>query len=236
MNLMYEGKSKKIFNSDKNDEVIILFKDEITAFNGEKKDFIKDKGRVNLMFTRYFFEMLSKEGIKTHILDYVDKTKLRAQKLQIIPIEVVIRNYAAGSICKRLGLPKGLKFHPPLCEYYLKDDKLNDPMIYKSQIKYIYDITDEELDIIEKTALKTNSIMSFYLEQKNIILVDYKLEFGKNNKGEIILGDEISPDNCRFWKKGTINSLDKDVYREQKGDLISSYAELAEILGVNDEI
>ncbi|MEI7475028.1 MAG: phosphoribosylaminoimidazolesuccinocarboxamide synthase [bacterium] len=236
MNLIYEGKAKKIYESNDSNEVIVWFKDDTTAFNGEKKDIINEKGRVNLLFTRYFFRLLESEGIKTHLLDFIDEKSFKAQKVNIIPVEVVIRNYAAGSICKRLGFEKGERFNLPLCEFYLKDDNLKDPLIYKSQIKYKYEITDEELDIIESAALRINSIMSFYLCEKNITLVDFKLEFGKNKNGEIILADEISPDTCRFWKKGTTESLDKDVYREEKGDLLSSYKELAQILGVYDEV
>lgn len=236
MNLIYEGKAKKIYETDNYNEVVVWFKDDTTAFNGEKKDVIKEKGRVNLSFTRYFFELLEQEGIKTHFIKLIDDKSFKAQKVEIIPVEVVIRNYAAGSTCKRLGLKKGLKFTSPTCEFYLKDDKLNDPLIYKSQIKYINDITDQELDIIESTAFKINSIMSSHLDPKNIILVDFKLEFGKNENGEIILADEISPDTCRFWKKGTTISLDKDVYREEKGDLLASYKELAQILGVYNEV
>lgn len=230
--LLYEGKAKKIFGSNKPDEVIINFKDDATAFNGQKKDSFADKGRVNLAFTQYFFELLQAEGIKTHIIEFLDETSLKAKKVDIIPLEVVVRNVAAGSLCRRLGFTKGMHLEPVLCEYYLKDDSLNDPILAKEHIKYLNTVTDEELSYIEEQALKINEILYSHMDSKNLTLVDFKLEFGRTSDGEIILADEISPDTCRFWKKGTMESLDKDVYREEKGDLVDSYKILADILGI----
>jgi phosphoribosylaminoimidazole-succinocarboxamide synthase len=232
MVLLYEGKAKQVFNTDCPDEVIIQFKDDATAFNGGKKDSFAGKGVVNTLFTRYFFDILQSHGIKTHVISYVDEISIRAKKVKIFPLEVVVRNFAAGSICKREGYEKGLKFDPPMCEFFLKDDSKGDPLISEAEILDMNLATKEELEIIKQTTLKINSILSSYVDKKGITLVDFKIEFGKTVEGEVILADEISPDTCRFWLKGTTESLDKDVYREDKGDLISSYRRLAEILGV----
>lgn len=232
LTMLYEGKAKQIFATNNPDEVIVSFKDDATAFNGEKKDTFSDKGRVNLAFTKYFFELLHSQDIKTHIISFVDDISLRAKKVDIVPLEVVVRNKAAGSICRRLGFEKGMLFDPPLCEFYLKDDSLGDPILCREHIRYMNAVTEDELNQIEKAALEINTILSKHMESFDITLVDYKLEFGKTREGEIILADEISPDTCRFWKKGTMDSLDKDVYRENKGDLVSSYKQLADILGI----
>ncbi|OGH98680.1 MAG: phosphoribosylaminoimidazolesuccinocarboxamide synthase [Candidatus Melainabacteria bacterium GWF2_32_7] len=232
MVMLYEGKAKQVYNTESPDEVVIYFKDDATAFNGIKKDNIPGKGRVNLAFTRFFFNLLHEHGIKTHIVSFLDDLSLRAKKVEIFPVEVVVRNYAAGSICKRLGFEKGFKFEPALCEFFLKDDSLGDPLLCRAHIKYMDSVLEDEIEIVEQLALKVNSILSEYLDTKGITLADFKVEFGKTADGEILLADEISPDTCRFWKKGTMESLDKDVYREEKGSLIESYCQLAEILGV----
>ncbi len=232
LTMLYEGKAKKVFSTEIPQEIIIHFKDDATAFNGEKKDVFADKGRVNLAFTRYFFELLNPHNVKTHILSFIDDVSLRAKKVEIIPLEVVVRNYAAGSICRRLGFKKGMEFEPPLCEFYLKDDSLGDPILCREHIRYMDGIAESDLSVIEESALKINTILSEHMDSFGITLVDFKLEFGKTCDGEIILADEISPDTCRFWVKGTMESLDKDVYRENKGDLISSYKKLGDILGI----
>jgi len=231
--MLYEGKAKKVFATNNPQEVIIHFKDDATAFNGEKKDVFLDKGRVNLAFTRYFFELLHSHNIKTHIVSFLDDVSLKAKKVDIIPLEVVVRNYAAGSISKRLGFQKGMIFDPPLCEFYLKDDALGDPILCREHIRYMNTITEEELNQVEKMALEINSVLSEHMDKYGITLADFKIEFGKTIEGEIILADEISPDTCRFWIKGTMESLDKDVYREGKADLVTSYKRLADILGLN---
>lgn len=232
MVLLYEGKAKQIYNTNLQDEIIIYFKDDATAFNGLKKDTLSGKGKINLAFTKHFFDLLKDNNIETHIVSFIDERSLIAKKVNIFPIELVVRNFAAGSICKRLGFKKGAMFNPPLCETFLKNDSLGDPIVFRSHLKYMNMISDEELDIIEEDALKINSILYNYLDLKGITLVDFKLEYGKTSDGKILLADEISPDTCRFWRKDTMESLDKDVYREDKGDLVSSYQMLAEILGI----
>ncbi len=232
LTMLYEGKAKKVFATDNPQEVIISFKDDATAFNGEKKDIFSDKGRVNLTFTRYFFELLDSHNIKTHIVSFIDEISLKAKKVKIIPLEVVVRNYAAGSICRRLGFEKGMALEPSLCEFYLKDDALGDPILCREHIRYMNTASESELKQIEDMALKINAVLSKHMDSFGITLVDFKLEFGKTSTEEIILADEISPDTCRFWLKGTMESLDKDVYRESKGDLVSSYKRLADILQI----
>lgn len=236
LKLLYEGKAKQVFETDKADEVIISFKDDATAFNGVKKDTFLGKGRLNLAFTRFFFNLLQEKGVNTHIIEFLDQTSLRAKKVDIVPLEVVVRNYAAGSLCKRLGFEKGLKLHPTLCEFYLKNDSLNDPLLCREHIKYLNIASEADVKHIEEQALKVNEVLSSFMDTKDITLVDFKLEFGriisKEGDGQIILADEISPDTCRFWRKGTMESLDKDVYREDKDDLVSSYQRLAKILGL----
>lgn len=232
MDLMYEGKAKQVFKTDAADEVLISFKDDATAFNGIKKDNIKGKGRVNLAFTRYFFDMLSAHNIKTHIVSFIDDISLRAKLVEIVPLEVVVRNYAAGSICKRTNFKKGEKFEQPLLEFFLKDDALGDPLITEEEALSQKLASKEELAKIKEMTLQINQIISEQVAKSGVILVDFKLEFGRDKNGEILLADEISPDTCRFWDAKTMESLDKDVYREDKGDLVESYTKLAQILGV----
>lgn len=232
MELLYEGKAKEVYKGEKSDEILIKYKDSATAFNGVKKEIIEGKGRLNLKFARHFFTLLENAGIKTHTVKYIDDLSMIAKKVDIVLLEVVIRNYAAGSICKRENYEKGLKFEQPLFEIFYKNDELNDPLISEEFAIQNKIATISEIEKIREEALKINEILSEYLLSKNIILVDFKLEFGRLPNGEIILADEISPDTCRFWKYGTTDSLDKDVFREDKGDLVGIYTKLAEIIGV----
>lgn len=232
MELLYEGKAKQIYKAEAEDEILIKYKDSATAFNGVKKEIIEGKGRLNLKFARHFFTILEENGVKTHTVKYIDDLTLIAKKVEIVLLEVVVRNYAAGSICKREGYEKGHKFETPVFEIFYKDDALNDPLVSEEWAVEKGVATGAEIEKIKSEALKINKILSDYLITKNVTLVDYKLEFGRLPNGEIILADEISPDTCRFWKLGTMDSLDKDVFREEKGSLIEQYTKLAEILGV----
>lgn len=234
MELLYEGKAKQVYKTENSDEILIKYKDSATAFNGVKKEIIEGKGRLNLKFARHFFTLLENAGIKTHTVKYIDDLSMVAKKVEIVLLEVVIRNYAAGSICKREGYEKGFKFNPPVFEIFYKNDDLNDPLITDEYAIENAIATAEEISKIKSEALKVNKILSDYLITKDVTLVDFKLEFGRLPNGEIILADEISPDTCRFWKLGTMDSLDKDVFREEKGSLIESYSKLADILGVTD--
>ncbi|APT75333.1 MULTISPECIES: phosphoribosylaminoimidazolesuccinocarboxamide synthase [Marinitoga] len=221
--MLYEGKAKKIFKYN-DEEVIIYFKDDVTAFNGIKKDSISGKGKINKKITTFFFELVEKEGIPTQFVKDLDENSFIAKKVEIIPLEVIVRNYTAGSFCKRYGVEKGIKLENPIVEFSLKDDSLGDPMICENVILSLNLVEKDVLEKLKEYALKINEILSKFLTEKNIILVDYKLEFGKYND-KILLADEISPDTCRFWDKDTMDSLDKDVYREEKGDLIDKYTE-----------
>lgn len=230
LKFMYEGKAKKLYEYDEG-KTLIYYKDDVTANNGEMKDNMKGKGIINKKFSMYFFKMLEEKGIKTHLAEDVDENSYIAEKVEIIPLEVIVRNYAAGSFCRRFGVEKGMKLQFPLVEFSLKDDDLGDPMISKDAALAIK-LTDEKtIDYIKNQALKVNEILNNYFLEKGIILVDYKLEFGVKN-GEIILADEISPDTCRFWDVETKESLDKDVYRESKGDLVDTYSALTRRLGL----
>lgn len=236
MRLLYEGKSKQIFSTDDPNEVLVCFKDSVTAQNGLKKDIYRDKGRVNSAFTRHFFSILEETGIKTHVVSYLDDTSIRAKHLRIFSLEIVVRNYAAGSICKRYNYEKGYRFETPLLEFFLKSDELCDPPITEEEIIERDLATIEEISFIKAQTLKVNEVLSKQVDKKGVILVDFKLEYGREASGQILLADEISPDSCRFWLKSTMESLDKDVYREDKGDLVDSYKKLMEILGVKHEI
>ncbi|HOB16190.1 MAG TPA: phosphoribosylaminoimidazolesuccinocarboxamide synthase [Defluviitoga sp.] len=224
--LLYEGKAKKVYKY--NDyELLIEFKDDVTAFNGVKKNNIVNKGKINKKISSHFFELLNQEGMNTHyIRDYDDKAFI-AKWTNLIPLEVIVRNYAAGSFCKRYGVPKGYKFDFPLVEFSLKNDELKDPMITKEAILLLKITSKEILEDIISISKKVNKILSDYLEKVGIILVDYKLEFGLSKENnQLLLIDEISPDTCRFWDAKTMESFDKDVYREDKGDLITAYTEI----------
>ncbi len=234
MELLYEGKAKEVYKTSNSDEILIKYKDSATAFNGVKKETIKGKGRLNMKFARLFFTILEQAGIKTHTIKYIDDLSMIAKRVEIVLLEVVIRNYAAGSICKREGFEKGTKFNPPLFEIFYKNDELNDPLINENFAIENNIATKAEIGKIKDEALKINQILKEYLLKHDITLVDFKLEFGRQQSGEIILADEISPDTCRFWKAGTMESLDKDVFREEKGSLIESYTNLANILGIKN--
>ncbi|MGM0641439.1 MAG: phosphoribosylaminoimidazolesuccinocarboxamide synthase [Thermotogota bacterium] len=230
LTFMYEGKAKKLYEYDE-DKTLIYYKDDVTANNGEMKDNMKGKGIINKKFSVYFFRMLEEKGIKTHFVKDVDENSYIAEKVDIIPLEVIVRNYTAGSFCRRYGVEKGMKLEFPLVEFSLKDDDLGDPMISKDAALAIR-LTDEKtINYLKDQALKVNEILNKYFLEKGIILVDYKLEFGMKD-GKIILADEISPDTCRFWDSETKESLDKDVYRESKGNLVDTYSTLTRRLGL----
>ncbi|MDN5342080.1 phosphoribosylaminoimidazolesuccinocarboxamide synthase [Oceanotoga sp. DSM 15011] len=231
MEKLYEGKAKILYSTEKSEEVIIYYKDDVTAFNGEKKDNLKGKGVLNKKITKYFFEYLEENKIKTQYIEDRDESSFFAKKVKIVPLEVIVRNKTAGSFCKRYGVKKGINFENPLIEYSLKDDSLGDPMISKEAIYALKIISEEKLNYIEKTTLKINNLLKKILEPKKIDLVDFKLEYGYFGE-QILLSDEISPDTCRFWDKETGESLDKDIYREDKGNLILGYENFIRRMGI----
>ena len=228
--LIYEGKAKKIFSHEDSDKVIIEFKDDATAFNALKKAQFTGKGELNCLITSKIFEFLIKNGIPTHYINLRSKNSIIAQKIKIIPLEVVLRNIACGSICKQTTLIEGTSLKNPLIDIYLKNDRLNDPLLTKNRIRLMETISDEELAFIEDLTLSINTLLKDFFLKINLDLVDFKLEFGKNYSGEIVLADEFSPDNCRLWDVNPSNvkmrSLDKDRFRNDLGGLIEAYTEI----------
>jgi phosphoribosylaminoimidazole-succinocarboxamide synthase len=222
---LYEGKAKLMYETENPDELLVYYKDDATAGNGAKKGTILEKGIMNNKISAFFFDLLAKNGIEHHYVSMPSDREMIVKKLDIIPLEVVVRNVAAGSLAKRLGLEEGTKMSQPIVELYYKCDELNDPMINHFHIKAMNFATQEEINEIEAAGLKVNEIMTKYLATKNIELIDFKLEFGKF-KGKIILGDEISPDNCRFWDSETHEKLDKDRFRRDMGNVEDAYKEI----------
>ncbi|MDQ6990411.1 MAG: phosphoribosylaminoimidazolesuccinocarboxamide synthase [Mariprofundaceae bacterium] len=230
-NLKYEGKGKALYSTDDEAELIQVFKDDATAFDGKKHDTITGKGILNCAISTFFFKALEDIGIKTHFIRREADTDMRIRALSMMPVEVVVRNVAAGSICKRLGLEEGLPLKRPLTELFYKDDALGDPMINTEHCELFGWATAEQVRDMRKLALSVNAVMSNILEAAGIRLIDFKLEFGLLN-GEIILGDEISPDGCRLWDIKTNRKLDKDVFRRDLGGLSEVYHEVATRLGI----
>ena len=223
---IYEGKAKKVFKTDDAQAYIVEYKDDATAFNGEKKGTINSKGIINNVVTNHLMKMLEKEGIPTHLIEEISDRETIVKKVTIVPLEVIVRNIAAGSLAKRLGLPEGTVMKKTVLEYSYKDDELGDPMINEYHIAAIDLCTKEELDKIAAMALKINEILSAYMLDLCITLVDFKLEFGRTDAGEIILADEISPDTCRFWDSTTGEKLDKDRFRRDLGGVEDAYQEI----------
>lgn len=223
MTLVYEGKAKRVFNTDDNNIYRIEYKDEVTAGNGAKKDKMEGKGRLNNLITSYFFERLAKEGVDSHFIERTSDTEQLVKKVTIIPLEVVVRNYAAGSIVKRLGFENGQTFEKPLVEFYYKEDALNDPFISDDHVKLLGLANDEDIAELKRQALIVNETLIKIMDEMNLKLIDFKIEFGKDSEGKILLADEISPDTCRIWDKETNENFDKDVYRNDTGSLIETY-------------
>ena len=230
LDLIYEGKAKKIFTHDDSDKVIIEFKDDATAFNALKKAKFEGKGKLNCQISSKIFELLIKNNIPTHYLGLRNENSMFAQKIKVVPLEIVLRNIAYGSLCKQTTIKPGTILDSPLIDIYLKNDNLNDPLLTQERIKLLNIIDNKELDLIIDLTLKINSVLKSFFQKIQLNLVDFKLEFGHNSKNEIILGDEISPDNCRLWdlnhKNDTIRSLDKDRFRNDLGGLIDAYSEI----------
>ena len=228
--LIYEGKAKKIFAHEDSDKVIIEFKDDATAFNALKKAKFEGKGELNCLISSKIFEFLVENDIPTHYLGLKNKNSMIAQKIKIIPIEVVLRNTAYGSLCKQTTIKPGTVLESPLIDIYLKNDALNDPLLTKERINLLKIINNEDLEYISDMTLKINKLLKTFFNNINLNLVDFKIEFGYNSKEQIVLGDEISPDNCRLWdlnqKNGTIVSLDKDRFRNDLGGFIDAYTEI----------
>ena len=225
LEMMYEGKAKKIYATDKGDEVIVYYKDDATAFNGEKKGQIEDKGILNNAITSMLFEMLNSKGIPTHFIEKLNDREQLCKKVEIVPLEVIVRNVAAGSMAKRLGLEEGTELKTTVFELSYKDDSLGDPLINDYHAVGIGATTFEELEKIYSLTAKINDILKDMFLKSNIRLIDFKLEFGRYN-GDIVLADEISPDTCRFWDATTGEKLDKDRFRRDLGNVKDAYVEI----------
>jgi phosphoribosylaminoimidazole-succinocarboxamide synthase len=224
--MLYEGKAKQIFAADDDEQLIVHFKDDATAFDGQKKGQILQKGIINNKISNFFFKLLEENGIKTHLIKELNERDSLVKKVDIIPLEVVMRNIAAGSIAERLGLDEGTKLPAPVLEFYYKNDDLGDPLINRSHIEVLELAAEEELEILAEMAGKINEILFEFLKNRGVDLVDFKLEFGRTKDGEIILADEISPDTCRFWDSDTQQKLDKDRFRRDLGDVEAAYHEM----------
>lgn len=227
-NLIYEGKAKRLYTTDNSEEFLQEFKDDATAFNGLKKDKIPHKGELNNQISSIIFEHLSKEGIPTHFIRRVSDTEMLVKKVSIIKAEVVCRNVAAGSLVKKLGFTEGVELDPPIVEFYLKSDELGDPLFTDDHILALGIASREELDTIRDFAFRINVILKKFFLSRGIRLVDFKLEFGRDMNGEVILADEISPDTCRLWDLATGKKLDKDRFRFDLGDVEDAYKEIME--------
>ncbi len=224
-NLLYEGKAKKIFLTEKDDEVIHYFKDDATAFNAQKRGTILEKGVVNNKISSTLFPYLAEAGIPSHFIQQLNDREMLTRRVKIIPVEVVVRNRATGSIVKRLGLEEGLIIDPPLIEFFYKDDSLGDPLITEDHIRLLKLATPSQLEELRRQALKINEVLQPFFQKRGMMLVDFKLEFGLWN-GQIILADEISPDTCRFWDIQTGERMDKDRFRKDLGRIEETYQEV----------
>lgn len=228
---LYEGKAKKVFLTDDPDVVLVSYKDDATAFNGIKKGQIKDKGIVNNICSNHLFKLLESKGVPTHYVEQINERETYVKKVQIVPLEVIVRNIAAGSMSKRLGIPEGTVLKKPVVEFSYKDDALGDPLINDDHALALGAATEEELATIKALALKVNDILKEYFAEIGVTLVDFKLEFGRY-KGGIVLADEISPDTCRFWDSKTGEKLDKDRFRRDLDDVDKGYREIKKRMGL----
>jgi phosphoribosylaminoimidazole-succinocarboxamide synthase len=229
--MLYEGKAKQVYATDDSEQVIVVYKDDATAFNGAKRGAISGKGVLNNRMTAIFFQLLESKDIRTHFIEALSDREQLVRRVKIIPIEVVVRNIAAGSLSKRLDLPEGNELARPIVELYYKDDALGDPLINEDHIAILNLATPEELRQIRAEALAINAVLREYLAERRVLLVDFKLEFGTDTQGNLLLADEISPDTCRFWDAETREKLDKDRFRQDLGGVEDAYQEMFRRLG-----
>ena len=221
--LLYEGKAKQVYATDKADEYIIHYKDDATAGNGVKHDQFEGKGVLNNTISGIIFDMLEEAGIKTHMIEKLNERDIRVKKVTIFPLEVIVRNITTGSFCKRLGAPEGIVLDEPIFEISYKNDDYGDPLINEDHAVALKLITRDEYAYVKSTTLKINELLKQFFLKFNLKLVDFKIEFGKTDDGEILLADEISPDSCRLWDVDTNQKYDKEVFRQDIGDLIETY-------------
>lgn len=231
LELLYEGKAKKVFKTEDPDVLIVDYKDDATAFNGLKKGTIVGKGAINNRMTNYVFKLLEKEGVPTHLVEELSDRETAVKKVEIVPLEVIIRNIAAGSFSKKLGIEEGTPLLQPTLEFSYKNDDLGDPFINSYYALALGLATQEEIDKITKMAFKVNEVMKQFFAEAGIELVDFKIEFGRY-KGDIILADEVSPDTCRLWDINTHEKLDKDRFRRDMGGVEDAYQEVFKRIGL----
>ena len=231
---LYEGKAKKVFATEDPNLVIVSYKDDATAFNGLKKGTIAGKGVVNNRMTNFMFKMLEKSGVPTHYVEELNDRETVVKKVSIVPLEVIVRNVAAGSFSKRMGVEEGTALKCPILEFSYKNDDLGDPFINDYYALALGLATKEEIDLIAKYTFAINDFMVDFFKKLNIDLIDFKIEFGKTADGKIILADEISPDTCRFWDSTTHEKLDKDRFRRDMGGVEDAYAEMMKRIGLAD--
>ena len=228
--LLYEGKAKRIFSTEQEDKVIIDFKDDATAFNALKRSELKGKGRLNCQISACIFEFLQQNSVPTHFLGLQGDTLMIAQRVEIIPLEVVVRNIAAGSLCKQTPIIQGQILTPPLLDIYYKDDGLGDPLLTEDRIKLLQITTPEQQMKIKEIAMMVNDLLKEFFDKIDLLLVDFKIEIGVNNSAQLLLADEISPDTCRLWDKKNTDPdkriLDKDRFRKDLGEVVESYGEI----------
>lgn len=228
---LYSGKAKSVYRSDDPDLFVLHFRDDTSAFDGLKVEQLADKGMVNNCFNAFIMEKLNKAGIPTHFVRRLSATDSLVKKLEMIPVECVVRNFAAGSVCKRFGIEEGIAINPPTFEFFLKNDELHDPMVNDYHIISFGWADADQIARMKELTFKVNEILKGMFEEADMLLVDYKLEFGMAD-GQLTLGDEFSPDGCRIWDKTTRNKMDKDRFRKDLGNVIETYKEVARRLGV----
>lgn len=229
--LLYEGKAKKVFTTENPEQLIVSYKDDATAFDGQKKGTIVGKGAINNRMTNHIFKLLEQKGVPTHLVEELNDRETVVKKVEIVPLEVIIRNYSAGSFAKKLGMEEGIQLACPTLEFSYKNDDLHDPFINSYYALALKLATQEEIDIITKYAFIVNQVMQEYFSGLGIDLIDFKIEFGRYH-GEIILADEISPDTCRLWDKVTHEKLDKDRFRRDLGNVEAAYQEVFKRIGI----
>lgn len=229
--LLYTGKAKTVFATDVKDKLIMEFRDDITAFDAQKVAKLNRKGFVNNRFNAFMMEKLAKAGIATHFEGCISETESLVKRLDMVKLECVIRNLAAGSLCRRYGIPEGQELTPPVFEFFLKNDGLHDPLVNESHIKTFRWADEKTVEIMKQRTFHVNEILKPLFQNAGLLLADYKLEFGLYH-GELLLGDEVTPDGCRLWDAATRKKLDKDRFRQDLGDVVESYEEVAQRIGV----
>lgn len=232
---LYEGKAKRVYETDAPDAYIVSYKDDATAFNGEKRGTIVGKGVVNNRMSNQFFALLRENGVENHFLEQLSDRETLVRAVDIVPVEVVLRNLVAGSMAKRLGLDEGRTLSRPIIEFYYKNDDLGDPLVTEDHVLLLGWASPDEIEQMKRMALRVNEVVGAYLRARNVQLVDFKLEFGRDKSGNLLLADEISPDTCRFWDATTGEKLDKDRFRRDLGGVEDAYQEMMRRVGEEDQ-